>query len=213
MFGLMALWGVHASAQTTLAGTLPISFDGLALNLPNGNFLSAGAEIDMSDALLHASSHGTGDYYAIPFSIRPPSFTYYDLPAGYMLNLSAPDDFTMHNSDFGSFGGVYTYNVVTQTANYFDVELYGYYTPGTDSSMVGKTTTSTELSLSFTLSQNSVSGSGTLNSPYIASGQSGPGGPGNVGNPFNPTPEPGAIAMAFSLGLTGLGLLTRRRTR
>ena len=175
----LSLLGTTANAQQ-LNGSLPFALFGNTL--VGGTDLSNSTSITTSFAI--TSGVGTGSYSPIPTGT-----TY----ATTALTFANPDTFTITNATYGAFTGS-TFTVVTSTANNYDVELFGTYTPGPG--LQPFSPTNGELRLSFTQTGASVSGSGTLSTPAFDT---------------PPVPEPGSVALLVGMGVTGAGFLTRRR--
>ncbi len=163
---------MHAS---TINGSIPFSGENAA---QNGADLSVSTSVwDMNTI---TSGAGLGDYSVIPLDTPYGPFT---LDLG---TVGVGGGFSLTNATWGSFSAT-SGEIVTRTPSFLDVYLRGMY-----SGLPGFDATDTSLRLSFTQSGNSLSVSGTLNSPPV-----------NV-------PEPGTLGLLGSAVL-GLAAVLRRK--
>jgi len=179
----LAILGVGSAANAQqLNGSLPLAG---AVVTQDGSNLSTSTTVTATAAV--TTGPGAGDYSPIPFLT-----VYSTVP----LVLASPvtNNPTISNASWGSFTSS-TFTILTHTATFYDVELFGVYTPGpaliaADGPRVA---TPGELRISINQSGTSLSEAITLSTP-----------PANV-------PEPGSVAMMAGMGLTGAGFLVRRR--
>ncbi len=152
---------MHAS---TINGSIPFAGDNAG---QNGADLSVSTKVWDTNTI--TSAIGLGDYSVIPLNTPDGPFT---LDLG---TIGTGGGFSVSNATYGSFSATYG-QIVQQTVSFMDIYLRGMYSglPGFDAA-------DTSLRLSFTQSGNSLSVSGTLNSPPV-----------NV-------PEPGTLGLLGSV--------------
>ena len=166
--------GAHAQF---LHGSLPLA--GISVT-ENGTDLANSTVI--SNAFAITTSQGAGDYSPIP------NITIFGTTS---LTLAAPTSFSISNATYGGFTAT-TFTIVKHTATFYDVELFGTYTPG--AGLGAHSATPGELRVSINQSGSSISEAITLSTPPS-------------------TPEPGAIAMLIGMGISGSAFAFRRVRR
>jgi len=166
---------LHASA---ISGSVPYSGVGAS---QNGANLAVSTSLFDTDTI--TSGAGLGDYSVIPIGT---SFGAFSLD---LNTVGSGGGFLISNSTYGTFTADFG-NIVQQTQGFLSVYLQGVFALGPG--MPGKDPTPTSFRLSFTQSGQSLSVSGTMNSPPTG------------------IPEPGTLGLLGS-GALSLAAVLRRK--
>ena len=168
---------MHASA---INGSVP--FSGLGASQDK-------ADLSLSTMLWDTNSItsgvGLGDFFLIPINTDFGPFSL------NLLTIGGGGGFLITNATYGTFTASFG-QIITRSKDFLDVYLEGMYAP--NPGMPGKDPTETSLRLAFTQSGQSLSVSGTMNSPPAV------------------IPEPGTLSLLGS-GVLSLAAVLRRKLK